>query len=59
MPHPTKTRKIAGHTYHLEDSGLKRVDANALKTHLRKTEDKRARVSQSKDGTYGVWWAKK
>ena len=59
MPHPTKTKKIGGHIYHLEDSKLKRYEAEALKRHLRKTEDKRARISQAKDGSYEVWWAKR
>lgn len=59
MPHPKKTKKIGGHTYHLEDEHLKRVEAESLKKHLIKTEDKRARISQAKDGSYEVWWATK
>jgi hypothetical protein len=58
MAHPTKTKRIGGYTYHLEDSKLKRYEAEALKKHLIKTEEKRARIVQTPKG-HEVWWAKK
>jgi len=57
MAHPTKTRRRDGKIWHLEDSGLTRVDANALVRHLKHTEDKLARKNSAPDG-YEVWWAK-
>ncbi len=57
MPHPKQTRRIGKRLHHLEDSGLTRSDANALKRHLSRTEDKKVRTHKGKDG-YEVWWAK-
>ncbi len=58
MPHPKDTRRVNGKLYHLEDSGLSRGDAMALKRHLKNTEDKKVRTSKAPDG-YQVWWAKR
>lgn len=57
MPHPKETRRIKGKLYHLEDSGLTKADALALRRHLKRTEDKLARTSKTKEG-YQVWWHK-
>ena len=57
MAHPKETKRLKGRLWHLEDQGLTRVDAGALKRHLIHTEDKRARVKKDKSG-YQVWWAK-
>lgn len=57
MPHPTKTKRIGGKLFHLEDSGLKLSEARALASHLRRTEDKNARIIKAKGGRE-VWWAK-
>ena len=46
-----------GKKWHLEDSNLSSCDAEALKRHLKKTEDKKARIHKTKDGNE-VWWAK-
>ena len=59
MAHPTETKRLGGHLWHLEDSGLKKVAALALKRHLVNTEDKRARVTKDKNDGYQVWWAKR
>lgn len=56
MAHPTITRKINGTLFHLEDSKLKKPEAKALAKHLRKTEEKKARIVKG-DG-WEVWWAK-
>lgn len=56
--HPKETKRLGGRVWHLEDSGLKKVEANALSKHLKRTEEKRARTSKAKDG-YQVWWAKR
>ncbi len=58
MAHPKITSKFGGKVWHLEDSGLKLVAAQALAQHLRKTEEKLARVTKAKDG-YRVWWGSK
>lgn len=57
MAHPKETKRLNGRLWHLEDQGLTKVDAGALKRHLIRTEDKRARLKKSKSG-YEVWWAK-
>lgn len=57
MAHPKVTRQASGRLWHLEDSRLTRTDALALKRHLVKTEEKRARIRKSTGG-YEVWWAK-
>ena len=59
MAHPNVTERRSGHLWHLEDSKLKRYEAESLAKHLRKTEEKRARIKQVKDGSYEAWWAKK
>ncbi len=56
--HPKETKRIGNKLWHLEDSKLTRVDAIALARHLRRTEEKLARISKGKDG-YRVWWARK
>ncbi len=56
--HPKQAKRLNDRLYHLEDSGLTKVDALALKRHLIKTEDKRARINKVKDG-YQVWWARR
>lgn len=56
--HPKEIKRIGNKIWHLEDSKLTRGDALALSRHLKKTEEKRARVTKGKDG-YRVWWAKK
>ena len=58
MPHPTKTKKIGGKIWHLEDHGLPKPDAGALVRHLKNTEDKLARMNKAVGG-YEVWWAVK
>lgn len=60
MAHPKDVQRRQGKLWHKEDSNLKLVEARALKKHLRKTEDKHARVvNDSKHkGKYEVWWAK-
>ncbi len=55
--HPKETKRLHGRLWHLEDSGLTDVDARALKRHLVKTEEKRARIVKTKDG-HEVWWAR-
>ncbi len=55
--HPNKTKRLEGRLWHLEDSELTKADARALAGHLRRTEDKRARIVKTKQG-YEVWWAK-
>ena len=55
--HPKETKRLGGRLWHLEDSGLTKGDAGALSSHLRRTEDKRARIVKAKNG-YQVWWAK-
>ncbi len=37
MAHPKETRRIKGKVFHLEDSGLSRGDALALRRHLKHT----------------------
>lgn len=56
--HPKETKRSNGRLWHLEDSKLTMSDAQALARHLRKTEEKRARVTKAKDG-YRVWWTKR
>lgn len=58
MAHPKVTKRLNGKLWHLEDSELKKVEAQSLRTHLIKTEDKLSRISKTKDG-YRVWWARK
>ncbi len=57
MAHPKVTRRVGGKLWHLEDSGLTKSDAQALRRHLTGTEDKAAKITKSKDG-YKVWWSK-
>lgn len=58
MAHPKTVSIRKGTTWHLEDEGLNRRDALALRAHLRNTEGKRASIS--KDGKhYKIWWAVK
>ncbi len=57
MAHPKVTHRFSGRLWHLEDQGLKLVEARALQKHLKSTEDKSARITKAKDG-YRVWWAK-
>lgn len=57
MAHPKQTRKFGGIEFHLEDSGLQKIDAQALKRHLSHTEDKKVRTTKHKDG-WKVWWSK-
>ncbi len=61
MTHPTDTKRIKGRIFHKEDSNLSLSEARALKKHLRKTEDKQARIfNDSKHrGKHEVWWAKR
>ncbi len=56
MPHPKETKRFKGKIWHKEDSKLTLVDARALKRHLKKTEDKNARITHTPKG-YEVWWA--
>lgn len=60
MAHPKDVRRRNGKLWHKEDSNLSLTDARALKRHLKKTENKRARVyNDSKHtGKHEVWWAK-
>lgn len=58
MAHPKETRRHKGKIWHLEDKGLTLVEARSIKKHLRKTEEKHARVSKTEKG-YEVWWATK
>jgi len=57
MAHPKETKRSGGKLWHLEDSGLKKPAAEVLKTHLIKTEDKKARKNKTSEG-WQVWWAK-
>ncbi len=57
MAHPKDVKRLHGRLWHLEDKNLTLVEARSLKKHLRKTEDKRARVTNN-NGKYEVWWAK-
>ncbi len=57
MPHPKEVKRRHGKLWHLEDKELTLVEARSLKKHLRKTEDKSARVIKGAKG-YEVWWAK-
>ena len=57
MPHPKIQKFMYGKMYHLEDTVTTKGAAEALRTHLVKTEDKIARVKHTKDG-YEVWWTK-
>ncbi len=61
MAHPKDVKRINGKIWHKEDSSLTLVEARSLKKHLRKTEEKKARVvNDSKhSGKYEVWWASK
>lgn len=57
MPHPKNVKRRKGKLWHLEDKGLTLVEARSLKKHLKRTEDKNARVTKVESG-YQVWWAK-
>ncbi len=57
MAHPTLTQHAQGRVWHLEDTVRTKVAAEALTTHLRDTEDKKARYNKVKGG-YRVWWAR-
>ena len=61
MAHPTDKKRMNGVIWHKEDSNLSLCDARALKRHLIKTEEKRARVfnDSSHKGKHEVWWAAK
>ncbi len=60
MAHPKDVERRKGVLWHKEDSNLTLVEARALSKHLRKTEEKRAKViNDSKNqGRYEVWWSK-
>ncbi len=58
MPHPKYVKRYRGKLWHLEDSKLTISEARALRKHLVKTEDKRARITHTPEG-HEVWWAKK
>lgn len=58
MAHPNVIKYIKGKKYHLEDTVMTKTAAEALKTHLVKTEEKEAFFKKTKDG-YNVWWAKR
>ena len=57
MAHPKVIKKVGKRVWHLEDEGLTHYDALALRRHLRKTEDKKAKINKNKDG-HQVWWSK-
>ncbi len=57
MPHPKEVKRLKGKLWHKEDSKLTLVDVRALKRHLKKTEDKHARITHTPKG-YEVWWSK-
>lgn len=57
MAHPKVIKYINGVKFHLEDTVTTKCEAESLAKHLRKTEDKKARVKHTKDG-FEVWWAK-
>ncbi len=59
MAHPKDVKKAKGKLWHKEDSNLTLVEARALSKHLRKTEEKRAKVVNDSlhSGRYEVWWA--
>jgi hypothetical protein len=54
--HPKETKRLNSRLWHLEDTVQKKAYAEGLAQHLRRTEDKKARIEQTKDG-YKVWWA--
>lgn len=56
MPHPKETKREHGKLWHLEDTVKHKAHAEGLAQHLRKTEDKHARIEPTKNG-YKVWWA--
>ena len=58
MAHPKITKRRSGKLWHLEDSKLKKVEAQALSKHLRHTEEKKASMNKTKEG-YQVWWSHK
>ena len=60
MPHPTEIKRLNGKIFHKEDDNLTIGEARALKKHLRKTEDKLARIftDAKHTGKHEVWWAK-
>jgi hypothetical protein len=60
MAHPTDVKRLKGKLWHKEDSGLSLLDARALKRHLKKTEEKQARIftDSKKPGKHEVWWTK-
>lgn len=57
MAHPKITQKKDGKLWHLEDIVPTKCEAESLKTHLKRTEDKKSRIKKTKNG-YQVWWAK-
>lgn len=57
MPHSKNVRRRNGKIWHKEDSKLTLVEARSLKKHLKKTENKNARITHTPKG-YEVWWAK-
>lgn len=57
MPHPKQTKRIGGKLFHLEDTMPTKSSAKVLASHLRRTEDKKARITKTKDG-HQVWWSK-
>lgn len=55
--HPKETKRSGGKLWHLEDTMPTKFKAQVIGEHLRRTEDKHARVVKAADG-YQVWWSK-
>ncbi len=57
MAHPNVTKRVKNKIWHLEDEKLTLSDARALKRHLIRTEEKKAKVTHTPEG-HQVWWSK-
>jgi hypothetical protein len=57
MAHPKVTKRLKGKLWHLEDEKLSPIEAKSLAKHLRKTEEKHARITTNCEGRQ-VWWAR-
>lgn len=55
--HPNVKKRMGGRLWHLEDTVKTKLAADALKTHLVSTEDKKSKIVPIKNG-YEVWWSK-